>query len=158
MCCFQFKFSSSVRPRKLKFQICSIGVPSILRLGECTILCVFLNIMNLNLVAFSDNRVIFIHSDILTNYLFIFSPISLFSLVLLLKYLQGLNSVVSSACIINLKILLASGRQACAQMHLHLYLNVLWWMHLHLHLHFIHPHLYLHLNLIQMHLIGIKWI
>ena len=66
--------------------------------------------MNLDLIAFSDNRFIFSHSDILVNSLFIFSPISVFSLVLLLKYLQGLNTVVSSAYIINLKILLASGR------------------------------------------------
>ena len=90
--------------------MCSIGVPSIFRLGEFTILFVFLNIVNLDLIAFRDDRFIFSHSDILINYLFRFSPISLFSLVLLLKYLQGLNRVVSSAYIINMKILLASGR------------------------------------------------
>ena len=94
MCCFQFKFSSSIRPRKLKFEMRSIGVPSIFRLGEFTILFVFLNIMNFDLVAFNDSRFIFSHSDILINSLFIFSPISLFSLVVLLKYLQGLKSVV----------------------------------------------------------------
>ena len=90
--------------------MCSIGVPSIFRLGEFAILFVFLNIVNFDLVAFNDSRFIFSRSDILINYLFIFSPISLFSLVVLLKYLQGLTSVVSSAYIINLKILLASGR------------------------------------------------
>ena len=90
--------------------MCSIGVPSIFRLGEFTILFVFLNIINFDLVAFNDSRFIVSHSDILINSLFIFSPISLFFLVVLLKYVQGLKSVVSSAYIINLKILLASGR------------------------------------------------
>ena len=77
--------------------MCSIGVPSIFRLGEFTILFVFLNIMNFDLVAFSDSLFIFSHSDILINSLFIFSPISLFSLVVVLNFLQGLTSVVSSA-------------------------------------------------------------
>ena len=89
--------------------MCSIGVPSIFRLEEFTILFVFLNIMNFDFAAFNDSRFIFSHSDILINYHFCF-PISLFSLVVVLKYLQGLKSVVSSAYIKYMKILVASGR------------------------------------------------
>ena len=90
--------------------MCSIGVPFIFRFGEFAILFVFLNIMNFDLVSFNDSRFNFSHSDISINSLFIVSTISLFSLVVLLKSLQGLKSVVSSAYILNWKILLASGR------------------------------------------------
>ena len=59
--------------------MCSIGVPSIFRLEEFTILFVFLNIMNFDFAAFNDSRFIFSHSDILINYLFFLSDIIILS-------------------------------------------------------------------------------
>ena len=84
VCCFQFICASSVRPRKLKSDTNCIGVSSIFKLGKSILLFTdFLNIMYLDLLAFSDNRFTFSHSAILSNSLLIFL-LKLFSSAVLL--------------------------------------------------------------------------
>ena len=101
--CFQFRCASSVRPSKLMSDTNCIGISSIFKLGKSNLLfIIFLNIMYLDLLAFRDNRFTFSHSAILPNSLLIVSLKLFSSDVLLMNDLLWLNTVVSSAYIINL--------------------------------------------------------
>ena len=75
-------------------------------------LFLLLNIIYLDLLAFSDSLLGLSHSDILFNSLFILSLIVFYSLfwLLIVKFFIRPTTVVSSAYIINLNRLLTCGR------------------------------------------------
>ena len=101
-CFFQFRFVSIVNPKKLNSSTFSIITLSIV--SYCISLLGTWKIIYLDFYLFSDNLFIFNHSITLESSAFIKD--SLVS-ILFPKYVKLLNSVVSSAYIINLNILLA---------------------------------------------------
>ena len=103
-CVFQFRFVSIVSPKKLNSSTFSIITLSILSVRYCISLLGTWKIIYLDLDLFSDNLFICNHSITLES-----SALIKYSLVCILfpKDFKLLNSVVSSAYIINLNILLA---------------------------------------------------
>ena len=103
-CFFQCRFVSIVNPKKLNSSTLKKITLSILSVKYCISLLGTWQIIYLDFDLFRDNLFIFNHSITVERSAFIKD--SLVS-ILFPKYAKLLNSGVSSACIINLNILLA---------------------------------------------------
>ena len=71
ICFFQFKFSIRAKPRKLKSNTFSIGVPLMLSYKLPTVLLIILCSMNFDFLTFRDNLFILSQSLIFSSSLFI---------------------------------------------------------------------------------------